>query len=55
MQQKIVGRKVAAIDKEAPMAFARVVEFDGVSSGRVAEMKREIGRASCRERVFGYV
>ena len=24
------------------MAFARVVEFDGVSSGRVAEMKREI-------------
>jgi hypothetical protein len=24
------------------MAFARVVEFDGVSSDRVAEMKREI-------------
>jgi hypothetical protein len=38
----MVARRVAAIDKEAPMAFARVVEFDGVSSDRVAEMKREI-------------
>jgi hypothetical protein len=29
-------------DKEAAMALARVVSFDGVSSDRVAEMQREM-------------
>lgn len=31
------------IDKEALMAVARVVSFDGVNSDRIAEMQREMG------------
>jgi hypothetical protein len=33
---------VSSIDKEALMALARVVSFDGVSKDRIEEMKREI-------------
>jgi hypothetical protein len=32
----------STLDKEAVMALARVVTFDGVSSDRVAEMQREM-------------
>jgi hypothetical protein len=35
-------RRVASIDKEAAMALARVVTFDGVSKDRMEEMKREM-------------
>jgi hypothetical protein len=33
---------LASIDKEAQMALARVVTFDGVSKDRMAEMDREM-------------
>jgi len=33
---------VAAIDEEAKMAVARVVTFEGVSSERMAELKRQM-------------
>jgi hypothetical protein len=33
---------LASIDKEARMALARVVTFDGVSKDRMAEMDREM-------------
>jgi hypothetical protein len=35
-------RKVASIDKEARMAFARVVTFEGVNKDRMDEMDREM-------------
>jgi hypothetical protein len=31
------------IDREASMAFARVVAFDGVTKERIEELRREIG------------
>jgi hypothetical protein len=34
--------RVASIDKEARMALARVVTFEGVSKDRMEEMKREM-------------
>src|SRR5260221_14629436 len=34
--------RVRSIDKEAVMALARVVAFDGVSRDRIEEMKREM-------------
>jgi hypothetical protein len=37
-------RRVAATDKEAHMALARVVTFDGVSKDRAAELQRQIGQ-----------
>ncbi len=33
---------VRAIDREAPMAIARVVSFEGVSAERIEELRREI-------------
>ena len=36
------ARRFASIDKEASMALARVVSFDGVSKDRVEEIKREM-------------
>jgi hypothetical protein len=36
------GRRVVLIDKEARMALARVVSFEGVSKERMEEMKREM-------------
>jgi hypothetical protein len=36
------GRRLASTDKEALMALARVVTFEGVSKERVEEMKREM-------------
>ena len=36
------GRRVGAIHEEAEMALARVVSFDGVSSDRIEEMRREM-------------
>jgi hypothetical protein len=35
-------RKVVSSDKEALMALARVVSFEGVSTDRIEEMKREM-------------
>jgi hypothetical protein len=34
--------RVVSIDKEAEMALARVVTFEGVSKERIEEMKREM-------------
>jgi hypothetical protein len=39
---RATGRRVASIDKEAPMALARVVSFEGVDEDRVEQMKREM-------------
>src|SRR5438552_10172004 len=36
------GRRVASIEKEARMALARVVTFEGVSKERMEEMDREM-------------
>jgi anti-sigma28 factor (negative regulator of flagellin synthesis) len=36
------ARSVASIDKEASMALARAVTFDGVNKDRIEELKREI-------------
>jgi hypothetical protein len=33
---------LASIDKEAPMALARVVSFEGVSTDRMAQMQSEM-------------
>jgi hypothetical protein len=45
-QWKVVSsrnqRRVAATDKEASMALARVVTFDGVSSDRMNQMRQEM-------------
>ena len=35
-------RRVASIDREAEMALARVVTFEGVSRSRMEEMDREM-------------
>jgi hypothetical protein len=35
--------RVVSTDKEALMALARVVSFDGVNKDRIEEMKREMG------------
>jgi len=37
------GRRVVSTDKEAHMAFARVVSFEGVGKDRMEEMQREMG------------
>jgi hypothetical protein len=44
-------RRVGQIHEEAEMALARVVSFDGVSSDRMEEMKREIGEGEPPEGV----
>jgi hypothetical protein len=38
----ICDRRVVPSDKEALLAFARVVSFDGVSKDRIDEMQREM-------------
>jgi hypothetical protein len=37
-----LAQSLAVIDEEVPMALARVVSFEGVSSERMEEMKREM-------------
>jgi len=39
---EVAALGLASIDKEARMALARVVTFDGVSKDRMAEMDREM-------------
>jgi hypothetical protein len=41
-QLELVRRRVVSIDKEAAMALARVVTFEGVSKDRMDEMDREM-------------
>jgi hypothetical protein len=36
------ARRVAIVHEEVQMALARVVSFDGVSAGRMEEMRREM-------------
>jgi hypothetical protein len=36
------ARSVASVDKEASMALARAVTFEGVTKDRIEELKREI-------------
>jgi hypothetical protein len=42
-------RRVAAIDKEARMAVARVVTFEGVSKDRMEQMDREMREGEAPE------